>query len=72
MSEEKRRVIFTLEGEEEPVFLDYESQQEFEETTKKRKGLFHHWCEDKKNAIVEDVESGKVCEVFYSRIQFAD
>ena len=79
--EETRKVIFTLEGAdllnfEKPGMHDYDSDEEQEFATRKRKGWFHEWAttrnggNDLKCGIVEDSEDGQVYCVPPENIKF--
>lgn len=53
---EKREVIFTLEGEETLGLFDCRSPEEFQEMIKKRKDRFYNFCVDNPfYAIVKEI-----------------
>lgn len=79
--EEKRKVVFTLEGAdmlnfEKPGMHDYVSNEERELATKKRIGFFREWGTTQnggnnlKCGLVEDCEDGQVYCVPPENIKF--
>lgn len=80
--ENLRKVEYTLQGEEELGFNDYENDEEREKALKERKGLFHRWGEsyrwiDNKYysetfGIIEDDESHQIMQVVPKRIKFIE
>lgn len=78
--ENLRKVKFTLEGQVDLGLYDYENDEEREEITKERDGLFHAWGNEiltdngrsieQEVGFVEEVETGKVYHVIPKRIVF--
>lgn len=85
--ENLRLCVFTLEGcdtlgYEKPGMFDYDNDEQRENATRQRTGLFHTWgtelrpqTEDGKIlscGIVEDTADGKIYRVNPENIQFTD
>lgn len=80
--ENLRKVKFTLEGQVDLGVFDYDNDQEREEITKERDGLFHAWGNEiltdngrsieQEVGIVEEVETGKIYHVIPKRIVFVE
>lgn len=76
-----RKVTFTLEGQEDLGYLDYETEEERENATKQREGFFHCWGNEvnfvdgkqieRVVGIVEENETHKIYHVTPKRIIFA-
>lgn len=80
--ENLRKVKFTLEGQVDLGFLDYDNDEEREKITKEREGLFHAWGKEilpdndrsieQEVGIVEEVETGRIYHVIPKRIVFVE
>lgn len=85
--ENLRPCIFTLEGHdilgyEAPGMFDYNNDEQYEESTRLKNGLFHTWgtilspkTEDGKIlscGIVEDTQDGKIYCINPEKIQFTN
>ena len=80
--ENLRKVKFTLEGQVDLGFLDYDNDEEREKITKEREGLFHACGKEilpdndrsieQEVGIVEEVETGRIYHVIPKRIVFVE